>query len=220
MIPNRRRTGPHARVGRYAWIDHYAPLRAGLRAVAKSIRRADERAVAFADDNSMVDRAIAHRAGLGWFGKNANLLLPGVGSWFVLGSIVTTAAYEPTAAAVADGCGTCTRCIDGCPTGAIIAPGMIDAGRCLSWILQKPGTIPLEWREPIGDRIYGCDDCQDVCPISVRLGPTRDRRDRRSRPVPGSMRSPCSTPTTNGSPSGTPTGTSRIGTTAGCGATR
>lgn len=163
-------TGPQARVGRYAWVDHYAPLRAGLRSVAKSIRRADERAVAFADDNSMVDRAIAHRAGVGWFGKNANLLLPGVGSWFVLGSIVTTAAYEPSAAPVADGCGTCTRCISGCPTGAIVAPGVIDAGRCLSWILQKPGTLPLEWREAIGDRIYGCDDCQDVCPISVRLG--------------------------------------------------
>jgi epoxyqueuosine reductase len=163
-------TGPHARVGRYAWIDHYAPLRIGLRAVAKSIRRADERAVAFADDNSMVDRAVAQRAGLGWFGKNANLLLPGVGSWFVLGSIVTTAAYAPASNVVADGCGTCTRCIDGCPTGAIIAPGVIDGSRCLSWILQKPGTIPVKWREAIGDRIYGCDECQDVCPISVRLG--------------------------------------------------
>jgi epoxyqueuosine reductase len=157
-------------VGRYAWVDHYAPLRAGLRSVAKSIRRADHRAVAFADDNSMVDRSVAHRAGLGWFGKNANLLLPGVGSWFVLGSIVTTADYEPTGRVVPDGCGTCTRCLDGCPTGAIVAPGVIDAGRCLSWILQKPGTIPLHWRELIGDRIYGCDDCQDVCPITVRLG--------------------------------------------------
>jgi epoxyqueuosine reductase len=168
--PERPADGPHARVGRYAWIDHYAPLRTGLRSVAKSIRRADERAVAFADDNSMVDRAIAHRAGLGWFGKNANLLLPGLGSWFVLGSIVTTAEYEPNTAAIADGCGTCTRCIDGCPTGAIVAPGVIDAARCLSWILQKPGTMPVQWRTLVGDRIYGCDDCQDVCPISVRLG--------------------------------------------------
>jgi len=161
---------PQARVGRYAWTDHYAPLRAGLRDVARSIRRADHRAVAFADDNSMVDRAVAHRAGLGWYGKNANLLLPGVGSWFVLGSIVTTAEYEPTAADVADGCGTCRKCLDGCPTGAIIAPGVIDGRRCLSWILQKPGSIPAEFRAAIGDRIYGCDDCQDVCPITVRLG--------------------------------------------------
>lgn len=168
--PTRPGGGPHARVGRYAWVDHYAPLRSALRSVARSIRRADERAVAFADDNSMVDRAIAHRAGLGWFGKNANLLLPGLGSWFVLGSIVTTAVYDADAAVVADGCGTCTRCIDGCPTGAIVAPGVIDAARCLSWILQKPGTMPVEWRSLVGDRIYGCDDCQDVCPISVRLG--------------------------------------------------
>jgi epoxyqueuosine reductase len=127
--------------------------------------------VAFADDNSIVDRAVAHRAGLGWYGKNANLLLPGAGSWYVLGCIVTTAVYEPAVDTVADGCGTCRRCIDDCPTGAIVAPGVIDARRCLSWILQKPGTIPEEYRVAIGDRIYGCDDCQDACPISVRLGP-------------------------------------------------
>jgi epoxyqueuosine reductase len=163
--------GPHARVGRYAWVDHYAPLRGALRDVCRRIRRADHRAVAFADDNSIVDRAVAHRAGLGWYGKNANLLLPGAGSWYVLGSIVTTAWYEPAAEPVADGCGTCRRCIDDCPTGAIIAPGVIDARRCLSWVLQKPGTIPEEYRAPIADRIYGCDDCQDACPISVRLGP-------------------------------------------------
>ncbi len=163
--------GPHARVGRYAWVDHYAPLRASLRAMSRRIRRADHRAVAFADDNSIVDRAVAHRAGLGWYGKNANLLLPGAGSWFVLGSIVTTADYDPTPGPAADGCGTCTRCIDDCPTGAIIAPGVIDANRCISWILQRPGSIPDAYRSVIGDRIYGCDDCQDACPISVRLGP-------------------------------------------------
>ncbi len=163
-------SGPHARVGRYAWVDHYASLRISLREVCRQIRRSDHRAVAFADDNSIVDRAVAHRAGLGWYGKNANLLLPGAGSWFVLGSIVTTAPYEPTPGPVADGCGTCTRCIDECPTGAIIAPGVIDANRCISWILQKPGSIPDEYRTAIGDRIYGCDDCQDACPISVRLG--------------------------------------------------
>ena len=162
--------GPQARVGRYAWVDHYAPLRLALRDVCRSIRRADHRAVAFADDNSIVDRAVAHRAGLGWYGKNANLLLPGAGSWFVLGSIVTTADYEPNDVPVADGCGSCARCIDACPTGAIVAPGVIDARRCISWILQKPGTIPTEFRQAIGDRIYGCDDCQDACPISVRLG--------------------------------------------------
>jgi epoxyqueuosine reductase len=162
--------GPQARVGRYAWVDHYAPLRSALREASRRIRRSDHRAVAFADDNSVVDRAVAHRAGLGWYGKNANLLLPGAGSWFVLGSIVTTAPYEPTPGPAPDGCGTCTRCIDDCPTGAIISPGVIDANLCISWILQRPGSIPAEHRSAIGDRIYGCDDCQDACPISVRLG--------------------------------------------------
>lgn len=164
-------SGPHARVGRYAWVDHYAPLRDGLRSVAKQIRRSGHRAVAFADDNSIVDRAIAYKAGIGWYGKNANLLLPGAGSWFVLGSIITTADYSPSVSSVGDGCGSCRKCLDDCPTQAIVAPGVIDAGRCLSWVLQKSGSIPNEFRQVLHDRIYGCDDCQDVCPISVRLGP-------------------------------------------------
>ena len=86
-------TGVSARVGRYAWVDHYAELRRGLRVAAAEIEAAGYRALVFADDNSLVDRAIAHRAGLGWFGKNANLLVPGSGSFFVLGSIITTAPY-------------------------------------------------------------------------------------------------------------------------------
>jgi epoxyqueuosine reductase len=159
-----------ARVGRYAWVDHYAPLRVALREVALRIRQARHRAVAFADDNSLVDRAAAHRAGLGWYGKNANILLPGGGSFFVLGSIITTAVYEPAPTPLADGCGTCTRCLDGCPTGAIVEPGVIDGARCLSWVGQKSGSIDSELRAALHDRIYGCDDCQDVCPVSVRLG--------------------------------------------------
>ncbi len=169
--PERPEGGPHARVGRYAWVDHYAPLRAGLWEAARAIRRAGHKAVAYADDNSVVDRAVAHRAGLGWYGKNSNLLLPGAGSFFVLGSVVTTATYAPTGSPPSDGCGTCVRCVDACPTGAIVGPGVIDGARCLSWVLQKAGAIPLDLRPEVGDRIYGCDDCQDVCPISVRLGP-------------------------------------------------
>ena len=162
--------GVSARVGRYAWVDHYAELRRGLRVAAAEIEAAGHRALVFADDNSLVDRAIAHRAGLGWFGKNANLLVPGSGSFFVLGSIITTAPYVPNESPASDGCGTCVRCLEGCPTAAIVAPGVIDGARCLSWVLQKPGPIPVEFRTAIHDRIYGCDDCQDVCPISVRLG--------------------------------------------------
>jgi epoxyqueuosine reductase len=163
--------GLHARVGRYAWLDHYAPLREALWAVARRLRTDGFKAVAYADDNSIVDREVAHRAGIGWFGKNANLLLPGAGSWFVLGCVVTTAPLPTAAAPVDDGCGTCQRCLDGCPTGAILEPGVIDAGRCLAWVLQKPGIIPEHLRAAVGDRIYGCDDCQSVCPPTVRLGP-------------------------------------------------
>ena len=164
-----RPPGAQARIGRYAWVDHYAPLRAGLREIAALIKRAGHRAVAFADDNAIVDREVAYLGGLGWFGKNANILLPGAGSFFVLGSIVTTAEY-PVSRPVPDGCGSCRRCLDGCPTGAIIGPGVVDANRCLAWLVQQPGPFPVEHREALGDRLYGCDDCQEVCPPSVRLG--------------------------------------------------
>jgi epoxyqueuosine reductase len=125
------------------------------------------RAVAVADENSLVDREAAYLAGLGWYGKNANLLLEGSGSWFVLGGVVTDAVL-PVSTPVADGCGTCRRCLDGCPTGAIIEPGVVDAARCLAWIIQKPGVIDRSMREAIDDRMYGCDDCQEVCPPSTR----------------------------------------------------
>jgi len=166
-----RPVGAQARVGKYAWVDHYGPLREALWDVAQALRDDGWKAVAYADDNSIVDREVAYRAGIGWYGKNANLLLPGAGSWFVLGCVVTTAPLPPGSGPVGDGCGTCRRCLDGCPTGAIIEPGVIDAARCLAWVLQKPGIIPEHLRVAVGDRIYGCDDCQDVCPPTVRLGP-------------------------------------------------
>ena len=178
-----RPDGPAARVGRYAWVDHYAPLREALWAVAHQLRADGFKAVPFADDNSIVDREVAYQAGIGWFGKNANLLVPGAGSWFVLGCVVSTAPLPVHAAPVADGCGACVRCLDACPTGAIVQPGVIDAARCLAWVLQKPGIIPRHLRAAIADRIYGCDDCQEVCPPTVRFGarqpapsPTADPR--------------------------------------------
>ena len=151
-------------VARYARTDHYAVLRTALGAVADRLRAAGWRAEVRCDDNALVDREAAHRAGLGWYGKNANLLLPGAGSWFVLGSVVTDAPLPPAAAPVADGCGTCARCIDACPTGAIVAPGVVDARRCLAWLVQARGEFPVDLRPALGGRIYGCDDCQEVCP--------------------------------------------------------
>jgi epoxyqueuosine reductase len=169
---------PSGRVARYAWRDHYGPLRQSLGVLAGRLRADGHRAVVVADDNGLVDREVAYRAGIGWFGKNANLLLPGRGSWFVLGAVVTTAPLLPTAPdPVADGCGSCRRCLDGCPTGAIVAPGVVDASRCLAWLVQKAGVFPRQYRRALGDRIYGCDDCQEVCPPNVRLervGPAAD----------------------------------------------
>ncbi len=151
------------RVAAYARSDHYARLRDALGQVADMLRDAGHQAAVVADDNALVDREAARRAGLGWYGKNSNILLPGRGSWFVLGSVITTAALEPSTP-VADQCGPCRRCLDGCPTGAIVAPGVVDARRCLAWLVQADGDFPLEFREALGDRIYGCDDCQEVCP--------------------------------------------------------
>ncbi|MGH9274895.1 MAG: tRNA epoxyqueuosine(34) reductase QueG, partial [Acidimicrobiales bacterium] len=159
---------PKGRVARYAWDDHYAVLRDGLSAVQRVLKAAGWRARVLVDDNALVDRAAAHRAGIGWWGKNANLLVPGLGSWYVLGSVVTDAPLPPTGEEIADGCGGCTRCITGCPTGAITAPGVVDARRCLSWLLQAEGPFPREHRVALGARIYGCDECQEVCPPNRR----------------------------------------------------
>ena len=158
-----------ARIARYAWTDHYGALKESLNAVATMLRRDGHRATVFADDNSVVDREVAHLAGIGWFGRNANILIPGKGSMFVLGCVVTTADLPP-ATTVEDGCGTCQRCVPACPTAAIVAPGVIDANRCVSWLLQKPGVFDPAHRIALGDRIYGCDDCQTACPPTRKYG--------------------------------------------------
>lgn len=156
---------PQGRVARYAWADHYTALRCALEASAEVLRAEGWRAVVVVDENHLVDRAVAHRAGLGWWGRSSLLLIPGAGSWFVLGCVVTDARLGPVAASpVPDGCGPCTRCSTACPTGAIVAPGVVDARRCLAWIVQAPGPMPREHRVAMGGRLYGCDDCQDACP--------------------------------------------------------
>lgn len=180
--------GPVARVARYVWADDQDRLLAGLEAVAVALRAGGFRATALSDQNNLVDRAVAARAGLGWYGKNANLLLPGRGSWYILGAVVTDAGPDdidglPDPEPVADGCGTCVRCIDACPTGAIVAPGVVDARRCLSWSLQVPGPFPRDQREAVGDRMYGCDDCQEVCPPN-RLELRRAGPGGSGQPVP------------------------------------
>jgi epoxyqueuosine reductase len=161
-------------VARYSWSDHYRPLRSALSAIATRLVGDGWQAAVLVDDNALVDREAAYRAGLGWYGKNANLLLPERGSWFVLGSVVTDAPLPVATEPVADGCGPCRRCLDACPTGALVAPGVLDARRCLAWLLEAPGSFPIEFRAALGGRVYGCDDCQEVCPpnrLAARLDP-------------------------------------------------
>ncbi|MGI8492976.1 MAG: tRNA epoxyqueuosine(34) reductase QueG [Acidimicrobiales bacterium] len=156
---------PRGRVARYSWVDHYQPLRDSLESVAGVLRAEGWRARVLADDNALVDRAAAQRAGLGWYGKNTNILLPGLGSWCVIGSVLTDAPLPPDVP-MEDGCGRCRRCLPACPTGALSAPGVLDARRCLAWLVQAPGVFPMEHRVALGDRLYGCDDCQEACPAN------------------------------------------------------
>lgn len=156
-----------AEIAEYVWEPHYAQLRVALDEVAEHLRRNGWKARVLIDDNALVDRAAAFRAGIGWWGKNSNILVPGVGSRFVLGSVVTNAELDHADGPVDDQCGPCRRCIDACPTDAIVADGVIDANRCLAWLVQSPGVFPREFRVALGARIYGCDDCQTSCPPNM-----------------------------------------------------
>ncbi len=168
---------PRGGVARYARRDHYASLRSALSVMAGHLRSLGWRATVLCDDNALVDRATAHRAGLGWYGKNSLFFLDGRGSWFVLGSVVTDAPLRPTATSGppphGKGCGSCSRCSTSCPTGALAEPGVVDGRRCLAWLLQAPGSFPEEHRRALGPRLYGCDECQRVCPVNRVVGRRR-----------------------------------------------
>lgn len=156
------------RIARFATGDHYEPLRRGLAELAEVLRDDGHRAEPLADDNRLVDRAAAVRAGVGWWGKNTMVLIPGYGPWVLLGSVATDADLERDEPMRRD-CGTCAACIPACPTGALVQPGVLDARRCIAYWMQAPGSIPRPMREAIGDRFYGCDDCLDACPPGGRL---------------------------------------------------
>jgi epoxyqueuosine reductase len=145
---------------RYTWYDAYAELREQLDALGRRLGGAYRVLV---DANQHVDREGAARAGIGFYGKNTMLITRTHGSWVVLGTLITDVEVEASPPLALD-CGECRLCIDACPTGALDEPGVLDAGRCLSYWTQAPAPIPEEYRESLGSMVYGCDICQDVCP--------------------------------------------------------
>jgi epoxyqueuosine reductase len=129
----------------------------------------------YVDTGPVLEKPVAAAAGLGWQGKSTILIHRGAGTWLFLGVILTTLELEVSAAKEPDRCGTCMRCIDACPTAAIIAPYKLDARKCLAYLtIEHKGAIPVEYREALGDRVFGCDDCLDVCPWNKWAVATRE----------------------------------------------
>ena len=160
--------GERAFISRYALgRDYHKVMRARLKKLAQRI----EAAIGpfgyrvFTDSAPVLEKALARNAGLGWIGKHSNLLHPQAGSWFFIGEIYTDLPLPMDQEFAEDHCGACTACIDICPTRAIVGPYRVDARRCISYLtIEYRGVIPEEFRSAMGNRIYGCDDCQMVCP--------------------------------------------------------
>jgi len=165
---------PSGPVARYARGDDYHEVmveRLGaLHTCVDAWVGAPVRGKAYVDTGPILERDLARRAGLGWFGKNTMLINRGVGSFFFLGVLLLDLDLEADAPFETEHCGTCTRCLDACPTEALGAPGVLDARRCVSYLtIELKGAIPPDLREQIGGLLYGCDICQEVCPWNVRF---------------------------------------------------
>jgi epoxyqueuosine reductase len=172
-----REPGPgEGRLPRYTWRNEYEELRGKLDALG---RRLGGEYRVLVDENQHVDREGAARAGVGFYGKNTMVITRRFGSWVVLGTLVTDAEIEASPPLSLD-CGSCTLCIEACPTGALDEPGVLDSTKCLSYWTQAPGAIPEEYRTALGDQVYGCDICQDVCPWNRGV---EKRRARSSAPA-------------------------------------
>ena len=163
---NSLRVRPRGEVAAYVRSDEYGALREGLRAIELHLQAAGAKTEIVFDDNRLADRAVAAKAGLGWLARNTMLIHPQLGSWTVIGSLVTDLEIGEPAEGLSDGCGSCRRCSTDCPTGALGEFGVLDANKCLAWLLQAKGAFPRDFRRSLGGRIYGCDDCQVTCPYN------------------------------------------------------
>ncbi len=165
----------NGRVARYSWGDDYHKVLkeriADFCADLSELVDIELKLRIFVDDGPMNDRAAARRSGVGWVGKNTNILTPSHGSWVLLGQVITNLPL-PSDLPLKKSCGNCVRCIDDCPTGAIVAPYVIDNKRCISYLtIELKGVIPRDLRPLMGDWIFGCDICQDVCPVNLKALP-------------------------------------------------
>jgi epoxyqueuosine reductase len=153
------------KIARYAWGDDYHDLiESKLDKIDEFLRESGGQQKCYVDTGPVLERDHAAQAGIGWHGKSTMLIDERLGTWFFLAEVLTTLELPPDEP-VPDRCGTCERCIKACPTGAITAPHRLDARRCISYLtIELKGSIPLELRRLIGDRIFGCDDCLDACP--------------------------------------------------------
>jgi epoxyqueuosine reductase len=167
--------------------DYHDLMRGRLRALAEYLREAGGPTVesrAAVDTSAVLERDLAARAGLGWIGKNTNLIAPGGGSYFFIGVVLTTAALTPDVP-IPDHCGTCTACLDACPTGAFVGPHVLDARRCLAYLtIEHRGDIDDAWKPAISEWLFGCDVCQDVCPWNRKAPPAREPALAPTAPLP------------------------------------
>jgi epoxyqueuosine reductase len=166
---------PRGKVARYAWgLDYHEVFKDKLWALHSRVQARLGREVearALVDTARIVDRAVAQRAGLGWYGKNTNILNSRYGSWILLGELLLDVELPPDEP-VRTHCGSCTRCMPACPTGALISPGVLDNNRCISYLtIELRGPIPRDLRHLVGEWVFGCDICQDVCPVNRKAEP-------------------------------------------------
>lgn len=149
--------------------DYHDVLRERLQKIEQFIqsRFPDERTLSMVDTGELADRAVAERAGIGWSGKNCAIITPEFGSYVYLGELITTLAIEPDVP-ITEQCGSCTKCIDACPTGALVQGGQLNSQSCIAFLTQTKGFLPVQYRKKLGNRLYGCDTCQQVCPENKR----------------------------------------------------